>query len=340
MRLHRIVLAALAAIVMLPLAASAQQVRAGTIYRTAVVSRGFLGIQTREVVTSTTSGAAPSRQRAVTDVVAGSPAEKAGVMKGDTILRINGAAATAVVMATPYEPGDTVTLRLRRNGRDRDVRLVAAERPQQMYGELIPTEINDRIARISGRIMLDTDSTFPRLRVVQRDGDSTFVLFGSDTIRTFLRAGAMALTLDSVHATMMRLPHDSVFVHLRGGAGGRVFEMMADSAVRLFRPAEIAMGTFTYGMRSVAGAELHDLNPSLGASFGVQRGVLVLDAREGTPAARAGLLGGDVIVRANGSEIGSIADLRRAIETTGPGSPVQLRILRRGQNVDITLPRD
>src|SRR5688500_17400288 len=227
-------------------------------------------------------------------------------MKGATIVRINGAAATAAVMATPYEPGDTVTMRLRRNGRERDVRLVAVERPQQMYGALIPTEINDRIAVIRDRIMLDTDSTFPRLRVTQVNGDSTIVVFGTDTIRTFLRGGAMAFTVDSLHASVLRrLPHDSVFVHLRAGARGGVFEM-SDTAFKLFRPVEIATGTFTYGMRAVAGAELHDLNPSLGASFGVQRGVLVLDAREGTPAARAGLLGGDVIVRANGSDIGTI----------------------------------
>jgi S1-C subfamily serine protease len=339
MRLHRIVPAALAALVLLPLAASAQQARAGSIYRTAVVARGFLGIQTSEVVTAT-SGTVTSRSRTVTDVVPGSPAEKAGVVKGDTIIRINGAAATGAVMATPYEPGDTVTLRLRRNGRERDVRLVAAERPQQMYGELIPTEINDRIAVIRDRIALGTDSTFPRLRVTQIHGDSTVIVFGSDTIRAFGRAGfPMALKVDSLHASLMRLPHDSVFVQLRAGRAG-AFEMLGDSSFKFFRPAEIATGTFTYGVRAVAGAELHDLNPALGASFGVQRGVLVLDAREGTPAARAGLLGGDVIVRANNSEIATISDLRRAIETTGPGGSVQLRVLRRGQNIDITLPRD
>jgi serine protease Do len=146
----------------------------------------------------------------------------------------------------------------------------------------------------------------------------------------------MALTFDTLHATMMRFPHDSVFTMLR--TMPNVFR--ADTTMVRFRPAEIATGTFTFGMRAVAGAELHDIKPELGAHFGVQRGVLVLDAREGTPAARAGLRGGDVIVRANGAEIGSITELRRAIDATRSGTPVQLRVLRSGQNVDITLNRN
>ena len=335
MKMHRLIPAALAIIVILPAAtkAKAQEVRGGAVVRI-TPSRGFIGVLTDEVPSANAN--TPSRARVVREVVAGSPAEKAGIMKGDTIVRINGAAATSVVMATPYEPGDTVTLRLRRNGRERAVRVVIAERPQtQVWRDvtMLPADINERINIIQSRIHAGMDSARIPLFIKRVPGDSTIV-FGGDTIRI---VGARApLFVDSIRASVMRLPHDSSFTMLRL-RDGTIFR--TDSARTFFRPAEIATGTFTIGRFAVAGAELHDLNPELGASFGTERGVLVLNARDGTPAARAGLRGGDVILRANGTDVSTITELRRAIEAAR-GGDIQLRVLRRGQTVDIKLPRE
>jgi S1-C subfamily serine protease len=96
---------------------------------------------------------------------------------------------------------------------------------------------------------------------------------------------------------------------------------------------------FTVGMRAIAGAELFELNPELGEMFGTLEGVLVLNASDGTPAANAGLRGGDVIVSADGKPVTSITSLRRTIEAVRPGGVVKLEVLRRGTRTTVNLNR-
>jgi S1-C subfamily serine protease len=83
----------------------------------------------------------------------------------------------------------------------------------------------------------------------------------------------------------------------------------------------------------VAGAELAELNPELARYFRVDDGVLVLQVSRSTPAARAGLQGGDVIVRAAGRSVGSVADLRRAFGDRD--GRVRLEVVRQGQRREV-----
>jgi S1-C subfamily serine protease len=55
----------------------------------------------------------------------------------------------------------------------------------------------------------------------------------------------------------------------------------------------------------------------------------VLQVSRSTPAARAGLQGGDVIVRAGGRAVGSVADLRRAFGDDD--GRVRIEVVRQGQ---------
>lgn len=68
-------------------------------------------------------------------VVAGGPADLAGVRRGDVILAIDGRPVTApaelIVAIRAREPGDTVVLRVRTGGDERDVRVQLQERAAQ-----------------------------------------------------------------------------------------------------------------------------------------------------------------------------------------------------------------
>ncbi len=57
-------------------------------------------------------------------------------------------------------------------------------------------------------------------------------------------------------------------------------------------------------------------------------GVVVANVSEGTPAMKAGLLKGDVILDLDGDSVLAIADLRLAISNKAPGSEVKFLILR------------
>lgn len=392
MRTHGILITLSALVLLAPAMASAQDpqpARATAVYRYA--QRGTLGIFTRPV-----SGSPSARRQHIIDVVAGSPAEKAGIMKGDTLLSINDLAASHQVMSLPFEPGDTVVLRVLRDGGERDITVVAGARTQ--YTAQLSDSIGERVSVAMHRLrerVADTVS-FPRMRVYRYDDDSTnVIIMGTDTIHT-VRVGPRSFTYEfgglppdsirrlfgsmQIHADSLRMHGDSLWhsgslrlqhfdsLYTRFGrvypdssarwhfeqrlpdfyrdstsfhfftpdsAGGWSFRTPDSTFVRGF---DMLTTTATLGMRAVAGAELAPLNPGLSEYFGATDGVLVLNAREGTPAARAGLRAGDVIVRVGDTAVRSIAELRRTIGRA-PDGAIALGVLRRGQSVTVTLNR-
>jgi serine protease Do len=72
-----------------------------------------------------------------------------------------------------------------------------------------------------------------------------------------------------------------------------------------------------------------ELPAVLGAAAGAARGLLVLGVRAGTPAERAGLMIGDILVRAGEEPVGSADDLAAAL-AGHRGGPLRLWLLRGG----------
>ena len=349
MRKHRILLTALVFATLLPAMAHAQETR---VYR--FTQRGMLGVLTEAVP----AGSMDARRRLVVDVVRASPADRAGLMKGDTIVRINGLAATSQVMSAPFEPGDTVVLRVKRGAREMDVTVVASERSHQ-FESLMQDSIGRRMSVIIESMRGHADSILPRMTIRRFGNDSTTaIIIGTDTVTVFGRGGPWSgrmispdsirgffLNVDSLRAFAdstgfrFRTLPDGVSVwadSLHFGEGG-VYRFFGDT-IDINRPFEMMRAGTLLGMRAVGGAELSDLNEGLGEYFGTSSGVLVMNARSGTPAERAGLRAGDVIIRVNDEPVRNIVELRRRIDEARGGN-VSLRVLRRGQNVDVTLPR-
>jgi C-terminal processing protease CtpA/Prc len=83
-----------------------------------------------------------------------------------------------------------------------------------------------------------------------------------------------------------------------------------------------------YDNLTIAGAHVQQFNASaLKDYFGVDSGLLVLSVLPGTPAARAGLKDGDVIVRASGRSVTTPAQFSRMIERARDGA-ISLDIVR------------
>jgi serine protease Do len=81
-------------------------------------------------------------------------------------------------------------------------------------------------------------------------------------------------------------------------------------------PASAPMPRVLFGFGSVsgvAGAQLVAVTEGLGRTLGVRNGVLVTNAPVGSPAYQSGLRDGDVIVRASGVPIRTVADLRERV---------------------------
>ena len=305
MRAFKVWMPLLAAMLMVPGALAAQQGRGEP--------RGWMGV-------AFDWDSAGAREARVAEVVAGSAAARAGLRTGDVVVRINSGPATEQAvdrLRSELEVGDTVRVRIRRGRAEEERRVIAMARRETRIGRL-PGEVivgdGDR------RVVIRMDSIRPRLDSLARRMESL-----RSRVRTRERGDSVIVySFDGAHGR----GGDSVTVNLHsldrvGRALGRELESIGtDELKRLPFFMEV-------GRRAVAGAELSELNPELARYFRVDDGVLVLQVSRSTPAARAGLQGGDVIVRAAGRPVGSVADLRRAFGDLE--GEVRLEVVRQGQ---------
>lgn len=130
----------------------------------------------------------------IREVVAGSPAERAGLQVGDTILRINDIGATPQFLSSlgsALSPGDEVRFELRRAGRSRSLTLTAAKPPADYVG-LGPQagllRIDGDSIRALTRIFVDSAfASIDSLRVpdivVRRSPGNIAFGFGGDSMR-------------------------------------------------------------------------------------------------------------------------------------------------------------
>ena len=80
------------------------------------------------------------------------------------------------------------------------------------------------------------------------------------------------------------------------------------------------------------------MSRELAASFGLDqpRGALVAQVQPDSPAARAGVQTGDVIVEYDGHAIGEASDLPPLVGETAVGSSAQLKVIRNGKEKVLT----
>lgn len=91
--------------------------------------------------------------------------------------------------------------------------------------------------------------------------------------------------------------------------------------------------------RGYLGITPTDLSPEDKEFYGVEEGALVASVAEDTPAWKAGLQPGDVIVEFNGQPVKNEIDLREKIANVPPGTRVNLKVVRdkRTMNLQVTL---
>jgi serine protease Do len=195
----------------------------------------------------------------VTEVIEDSPAERAGIERGDVLLRFDGGAVrssrglTRKVSRT--DPETTVKIELVRKGERRTVDVVLGERDENTF-------VWDR-----------DDASAP----------------------------------------------DALFFHS---------EDDGPSALRSLR----------FGMLGGPrlGARVEPMNEDLGRYFGTDEGLLVLSVEEDTPAEKAGLEIGDVIVRVDGQQITEVEDLREVLAEHEDGDEVSVEVQRDRRTEELT----
>jgi serine protease Do len=96
---------------------------------------------------------------------------------------------------------------------------------------------------------------------------------------------------------------------------------------------------FIMGSTPMLGINAEDLTGQLGAYFGApsEGGILVRDVRSGTPAEKAGLKAGDVIVKVDDQTVRTVNELRQQLREKREQKSVKLGVIRKGSPVSVTV---
>jgi serine protease Do len=92
-------------------------------------------------------------------------------------------------------------------------------------------------------------------------------------------------------------------------------------------------------VRGYLGVHIQDLSPEIAKAFNyhLSGGALIGDVSPNTPASKAGLQKGDVIVKLDGQPVSDYVDLRLRISQMAPGTSVKLDVWRDGKTQNYTV---
>jgi serine protease Do len=95
-----------------------------------------------------------------------------------------------------------------------------------------------------------------------------------------------------------------------------------------------ATGTFKRGYLGIA---LQQIDENLAQAFGLKtlNGALIAEVSPGSPAEKAGLKQGDIILKYNNNPVVNIGQLRNAVALIKPGTKITLSILRKGSPMEV-----
>ncbi len=120
-----------------------------------------------------------------------------------------------------------------------------------------------------------------------------------------------------------------------GGSVGIGFDIPAQTAKMIVAQLK-EQGHVTRGW---LGVQIQPVTAGIAESLGMKKaeGAMVDEPQTGSPAAKAGIAAGDVIVAVNGTPIKDARELARTIGTMEPNSSVTLEILRKGESRTLTV---
>ncbi len=236
----------------------------------------------------------------IISVESGSPADRAGIRNGDRMVAIDGRDVVGrdVLFAQMLVPGRKLPLRVDRDGREQTLVVLVQKRPDGFGDQCDDLDLMLQPMRTPG-VARAVPMPMPA------PGIRGF---------TFTRTPAAPRTTSPPEApdapTAPTAPRASVW--------------------NIEPPPPVAMMGFAGFSGFVAGAQLTALTDDFKELTGADGGVMVQRVSPETPAALAGLKGGDVIVEAGDRQVTSLRLLQRMV-SDADGNALKLKVVRKGK---------
>ena len=201
-------------------------------------------------------------------------------------------------------------------------------------------EAMDLDSDVQGVLVSDVVDESPAEEAGLEDGD-VIVKIGDEPIETVKQAVEAIKAFepgDDVDVAVLRDGNKRKIIGVELGERGK--DTIVDMTKRLI--PQISQNLKWIGeSQGFLGVEIHDMSADLADYFDVRKGegVLVLGVNEDSPADKAGLKAGDVILEVDGKEVNDTDQLVRYIRQGDPGDRVDLRIKRKRhtETVEVTL---
>jgi serine protease Do len=175
---------------------------------------------------------------------------------------------------------------------------------------------------------------------------------GSPAARAGVKRGDILVSVDGKQVATPEVltdlirqhePGDSVAIgRVRDGKEQRVNVLLEDAPVGGPRAARPARGPGRYLEGVYLGARIAPLDPDLASYFALEpdQGVLVLEITPDSPAAKAGMKSGDVIVQLNGDRVANPTALLAWLDERKPGDKVTVKVIRHGKSMELAATLD
>jgi serine protease Do len=210
------------------------------------------------------------------------------------------------------------------------VKIEATGLPAVKVGDVSRLRVGEWVMAIGSPFGLDNTVTAGIVSAKQRDTGDFLPFIQTDVA---INPGNSGGPLINMRGEVVGI--NSQIYSRSGGFMGISFAIPMDEATRVSDQLR-SSGRVSRGRIGVQIAPVtKDVAESIG--LGKAQGVLVRGVEEGSPAEKAGVEAGDIILRFDGKAIEKTADLPRAVGNTKPGNRVTLTVFRRGSNRDLTV---
>lgn len=242
------------------------------------------------------------------------------------------APAAGMAMAVPVEVVMNVFQEIKTKGRvergwlgvsiaeDREGRVVITRVEEKSPAELVKLKTGDRILKIDGREILSTEQLVSEIRS-RRPGQDINLTIERDRKSQEVKVKLGAVPEEQARRELeIRFPE--LFKNLPGFPKRPVLPDFPEGEKFEFE--------FGFEYYRYIGVYLEQLNPDLSKYFGVPegRGLLVSRINADSPAEKAGLKVGDVIIAADGRRVETLEALTDAIQKKKKGEKIVLEIIR------------
>ena len=210
------------------------------------------------------------------------------------------------------------------------VKIEATGLPAVKVGDVSRLKVGEWVMAIGSPFGLDNTVTAGIVSAKQRDTGDYLPFIQTDVA---INPGNSGGPLINMRGEVVGI--NSQIYSRSGGFMGISFAIPIDEAVRVSDQLR-ATGRVQRGR---LGVQIDQVSKEVAESLGLAKaqGALVRGVEQGSPAEKAGLEAGDIILRFDGKAIEKSTDLPRIVGATKPGTRSNLQIWRRGGTRDVSI---